>query len=418
MTRFQCLGGDCEATCCGGGVIPVTERTHRRLKLLAEADPEATELLARGIELGGAGTDYARIRFLESGDCSMRDERGLCRVHTRFGHAELFEVCATYPRYASDIDDDVELFGTLACPEVARLALLSDDGFELAHLTLDAAPRLLRNRFTTEKPYFKPFKQIRAAFVQLLSAPGLSLAEKLFALLWLSDKLKGVLFEGCAPVPPLQLEQALAALSEAEVLAQLARSYRALNLDGALPIAVVVAVLRPPAGARRGAQTEAFDAMWRTVRARYGDAVRPGGVASDAELREVWLKYRALAAAMPAAVSGRVELLLTRFAVNHVLTTPHMLAANLFDYAYDLAVRVACLSFLLHTRLHDFAGSDAELDRQIIESTYGFVRTIEHGDLPSELKKLLRAQGLDGLAHAVCFLALWPIKGESSPRAP
>jgi lysine-N-methylase len=414
MTRFQCLGGECEATCCGGGGIPVTEGTHRRLQLLAQGDIQASQLLERGIEPTPGGPDHARIHFLENGECSMRDERGLCRVHTRFGHAELFEVCATYPRYASDIDDDVELFGTLACPEVARLALLADDGFELAHLTLDAAPRILRNRFTTDKPYFKPFKQVRAAFVQLLSAAGHTLPEKLFAMLWLSDKLKGVLYAGCSPVPPLELDKALSALGETDVLAQLSRNYRSLNLDGALPISVAIAVLRPPAGVRHGAQTEAFDAMWRTIQACYGDALAPGGVATDAELRDVWRRYAALAAGVSEGVSRRLELLLTRYAINHTLTTPHMLSANLFEHAYDLVVRLACLSFLLHSRLHDFVGSDAELDRQIVEATYSFVRTIEHGDLPRELKKLLHAQGIDGLAHAVCFLALWPIRGGSS----
>jgi lysine-N-methylase len=418
MTRFRCLGGECEATCCGGGVIPVTEKTHRRLTVLATGDAAASALLAQGIELTPGGPEHGRIRFLDSGDCSMRDERGLCRVHTRFGHAELFEVCATYPRYASEIDDDIELFGSLACPEVARLALLADDGFELSPLTIDAAPRVLRNRFTTDTPYFRPFKQVRAAFVQLLSVPSHTLAEKLFAMLWLSDKLKGVLYEGCAPIPPLELEKALAAPAEPQVLEQLARNYRSLSLDGVLPISVVVAVLRPPPHARRGAQTEAFDALWAALERRYGRAVAPGGSASEAELRGVWLSYRELASRVPGATAERLELLLTRFAINHVLTTPHMLAANLFEYAYDLVVRLACLCFLLHTRSSDVASSAAELDRQIIETIYGFVRTIEHAELPSELRKMLHEQGIDGLAHAVCFLALWPVKAGSSRPAP
>jgi len=418
MTRFQCLGSDCEATCCGGGVIPVTEARHRRLKVLAQGDREASALLSRGIELTPGGPEHARIHFLESGECSMRDERGLCRIHTRFGHDELFEVCATYPRYASEIDDDIELFGSLACPEVARLALLADDGFELSQLMLDAAPRVLRNRFTTEKPYFKPFKQVRAAFVQLLSAPSQPLPEKLFAALWLSDKLKGVLYEGCAPILPLQLEKTLSALAEPAVLAQLSSNYRALELDGALPVSAVVAVLRPPVETRHGAQTAAFDALWRTVRARFGDAVAPGGTATDAELREVWLRYRELRRKVSYAATQRVELCLTRYAVNHVLTTPHMLSANLFAYAYDLVVQLACLSFLLHTRLAEFSGSEAELDRQIVETTYAFVRTVDHADLPRELEKLLQQQGIDGLAHAVCFLALWPLRAESIRPAP
>jgi lysine-N-methylase len=418
MTRFQCLGGDCEATCCGGGVIPVSDKTHRRLTVLAEGDVEASALLARGIEPTPNGPDHARIRFLPSGDCSMRDEHGLCRVHTRFGHAELFEVCATYPRYASEIDDEIELFGTLACPEVARLALLADDAFELAHLTLDAAPRLLRNRFTTDQPYFKPFKQVRGAFVQLLATRGQTLPEKLFAMLWLADKLKGVLYAGCAPVPALRLETTLSALSQPEVLAQLSSSFRALDLDGALPISIIVAVLRPPPEPRRGAQTEGFDAMWRGVQERYGSAVAPGGVASDAEVREIGRHYRELCARVSPAARLRIEQCLTRYGVNHLLTTPHMLSANLFDYAYDLVVRLASLCFLLNTRLAEFQGGDAELDRQIVEATYSFVRTVEHADMPHELEKLLHEQGLDGLAHAVCFLALLPFTAASIRPAP
>jgi lysine-N-methylase len=128
MMRFRCLAGDCEATCCGGGIIPVQESNHRRLKVLAQGDAAATELLESGIQLTPEGPAFAKIRFSASGECSMRDAAGLCKVHARFGHEALFEVCATYPRYASEVDEDVELFGTLACPEVSRLGL---DG--LAH---------------------------------------------------------------------------------------------------------------------------------------------------------------------------------------------------------------------------------------------------------------------------------------------
>ena len=154
--------------------------------------------------------------------------------------------------------------------------------------------------------------------------------------------------------------------------------------------------------------------MWREVQARYGSAVAPGGVASDAELQEIWRRYRELRARVPEPAAGRLELCLTRFGVNHVLTTPHMLAVDLFEYAYDLVVRLACLGFLLNTRLADFAGSDAELDRQIVEATYCFVRTVEHADLPSALKKLLHQQRIDGLAHAVCFLSLFAVNAGSS----
>lgn len=407
MTRFRCLAGDCEATCCGGGAIPVEESTHRHLTLLAQGDRAALDLLEHGIERTPGGPDFAHIRFLESGDCSMRDERGLCRVHARFGHQALFEVCATYPRYASEVDDAIELFGTLACPEVARLALLADDAFELSRLALTEAPRVLRNRFNTTEPYFKPFKAVRSALVRLISEPGYALPEKLFVMLWMADKLKGVLHRGCGPVSPMEMDKALAALSEPEILGGLAASYRGLALDGALPCAILIASLSPPKEPRHGAQTEQFDAIWREVEAHYGAAVAPGNTPSEAELRAIWTRYGELYATVPREANERVDLCLLRYAVNHVLTTPYMLSGNVFEYAYELVVRLACLRFLLTTRFAGFEGSAAEVDQRIVQATFSFVRSVEHSDWPGALRATLHAQHLDGLAHAACFLALW-----------
>ena len=145
MTRFRCLAGDCEATCCGGWGIAVEPSANRRLKLLAKGDLALGQLLERGIELTPDGPDHARLRFLPSGDCSMLDDAGLCSIQAKFGHAALFDVCAAYPRYANEVDGELELFGTLSCPEVARLALLADDGFDVVTVELDEPPRKLRN---------------------------------------------------------------------------------------------------------------------------------------------------------------------------------------------------------------------------------------------------------------------------------
>jgi lysine-N-methylase len=406
MTRFRCLAGDCEATCCGGGQIPVQESTHRRLTVLAAGDSEALALVESGIELTPGGPAFGKIRFLESGECTLRDEQGLCRVHKRFGHEALFEVCATYPRYASEVDDGLELFGTLACPEVSRLALLADDGFELAHLTLDEAPRVFRNRFRTDKPYFKPFKAVRGALVQLICEPSYALGEKLFVMLWMGDKLRPVLHAGAGEVSAAELDKALRALSDPQVLGALSASYRGLALDAALPTSVIVSLLVPPVEPRRGAQTEQFDAIWREMRDRYGEALAPGRSLSESDAAGVWARYRALRTGLPSWVRQRVDTCLTRYAMNHLLTTPYMLSANLFEYVYDLVVRVASLDFLLSSRLSAFTGAADELDRRIVEVVFSFVRTVEHADLPNELRKLLDQQGLNGLAHAVCFLAL------------
>jgi lysine-N-methylase len=404
MTRFRCLASDCEATCCGGGAVPVERSTHRRLTLLAEGDVAATELLTQGIELLPQGPDYARLRFLESGDCSMLDGAGLCRVQSKFGHDALFDVCATYPRYMSEVDGEVELFGTLSCPEVARLALLADDGFEQDDVTLEEAPRKLRNRFRTDEAYFKPFWLVRARVVQLLANSDLALSEKLFVTLWMADKLRSVLHAGCKSVPAAELEAALGALNEPRVLAALTASFRGLVLEGWLPLSVILRALPPHSRARRGAQTERFDQLLVEVWSSYG--VATSAPPSDAELGTVWERYLLRAALVESATKARVDVCLTRYAINHLATTPYMLSESIFSYAYDLVVRVAALRFFLTARLAGFRGSPSEVDARIVEVTYAFVRAVEHAEILVKLQKALEAQGLGGLAHAVCFLAL------------
>ncbi|RYZ09426.1 MAG: hypothetical protein EOO73_03775 [Myxococcales bacterium] len=403
MTRFRCLAGDCEATCCGGGTIPVEESSHRRLTVLADGDSGALELIERGIERTPGGPDFARIRFDEAGECSLRDSAGLCKVHQRFGHAALFAVCATYPRYASKVDDDVELFGTLACPEVARLALLAEDAFELAHFTLEEPPRVFRNQFETQQPYHRSYKAVRAALVRLIGEPAYTLTEKLFVMLWIADKLKGVLRQGAPSVPPAELDQALGVLSQPEVLTSLAASFRALDLDGGLAFSVITASLRPPPEPRRGTQTAGFDAIWLNVVARCGEALAPGSTPTEAELSEAWSRYARLAAELPKASDARIDLLLARYLANHLLTTPYMLSSSLLDYVYDLVVHAASLRFLLVTELD----AETNLDAQVVRVTYCFIRAVEHSAGPAALRQALRAQGLDGLPHAVGFLALW-----------
>jgi lysine-N-methylase len=416
MTRFRCLASDCEATCCGGGSVPVEQSTHRRLTLLAEGDADAQALLAQGVELlpqapssaSDPGQEFARLRFLPSGGCSMLDSAGLCRVQSKFGHDALFDVCVTYPRYVNEVDGDAELFGALSCPEVARLALLSEDGFEHELVELSEAPRKLRNRFSTERPYFQPYRLVHAALVRLLGEPGFSLSEKLFVALWIADQLRKVLHARCSSVPTAELQAVLGALGGPGVVPQLAATYRGLKIDAGLPLAVIWYTLPPAAHDRPGAQTERFDAMIRQVWATYGRAPAAGASteASEEQLRELWAHYVDARAAVPGKVQARIDTCLSRYATNHLLTTPYMLNESLFAYAYELVIRVAILRFLLQTRLSAFAGTPAELDAHIVEVIYSFVRGVDHAELLSQVQRLLDAQSMSGLPHALCFLAV------------
>jgi hypothetical protein len=360
MTRFNCLAGECEATCCAAGRVPAERDGHVRLKLLTENQPALRAQIDDFVELTPEGPGYGRLRFTDKGRCTMLEDSGLCGIHARFGPAALFDTCSTYPRYFNQVDDEVELYGSLSCPEIARLALLVDDGFETEQSPLGEPPRLFRNRFRSDSPYFAPYRQVRDALSLLLREPGHGLNEKLFVLLWASDKLRPVLHAGTGPVALPVLQSVLGALSEPQVLDALAASFRGLSLDPRLPRSVLVQVLG-------------------------GVDPAPHSVSENA--------------------AARVEVCLGRFVQNHLLTTPYMLYENLFEFARDLVLRVAMLRFLLDQSLAGFAGTPAELDQQIVAVTFAFARRVEHSSILLQLRQALDEQGLSSFAHAVCFLA-------------
>lgn len=371
MTRFRCLGGACEDTCCAGWTVPIDEPTHRRLKVLAAAEPMALQLLEEGIELTPNGSSFGRLKFGASGRCRMLDDTGLCGIHARLGTDALFDVCVTYPRYYSDVDGELELFGTVSCPEIARLCLLEEDSLELERTLEATRPRKLRNQFTSQSPYFRAFALVRAAFVELLSTPGPTLAEKSFALLWVAGKLGVVVHAQTTSLASDELTGALRALLEPRLVDELTASYRALELDGRLALSVIQSSLGEPA---------------------VGDPAA------------AWTEHVRRRAEVEDAALARLDECLTRYAINHLYTTPYMLSSSLPAYARDLTWRTAVLRYLLQRGLSGFKGSPAEIDRRVVEVVYRFGRRIEHSPLFDELGRLLEEQGLDTFAHTVGFL--------------
>lgn len=372
MTRFRCLGGDCEDTCCQGWTVPIDEPTHRRLKVLATNEPLAEQMLSRGIELTPRGPHFGRLRFDESDHCAMLDDSGLCGLHARLGPDALFDVCMTYPRYFNEVDGELELFGTVSCPEVARLLLFGEDSLTLERAQGQAAPRKLRNQLKTEQPYYQPFVMVRSAFAELLALPDYATCEKLFALLWIASKLSEIVHAGAKSMPNAELGKALAAMLAPELVSSVIASYRRLGLDGSLALSVLTSAL----------------------------AEAPA--TSDAA--ESWRDYAARRARVATAAQQRIDSCLARYAQNHVYTTPYMLHDSLFAFARDLTWRVAMLRYQLHEALVDFDGDAAAIDRRIVEVVYRFGRRAEHSELFARVAEQLASQQLDSFAHTVCFL--------------
>lgn len=127
VTAFRCIGPDCPDSCCVGWDMPSDSRQQ------ALCAAHAPELLA------AIDPDTRTILRSPTGDCSQLD-RGLCRIHARYGSDFLSDSCHFYPRILRDNDAGACMSANLSCPEIARLVLESPDPFALAEATLERMP--------------------------------------------------------------------------------------------------------------------------------------------------------------------------------------------------------------------------------------------------------------------------------------
>lgn len=179
VTRFHCLQDACPDTCCAGLTIPVEPATVTRLEQEFAASPEGVELRG-GLEPTPEGTVLAK----RSGGACRYLEGGLCALQRRFGEQVLPGACSTFPRVPQRVSGALEVTGSLACPELARLALLADDGLEWEAFEPERLPRPAP---TDDVPGDEP---LRAAMLNLLDNGELPLASRVVTLAHLAHEVR------------------------------------------------------------------------------------------------------------------------------------------------------------------------------------------------------------------------------------
>ena len=130
--RFQCLGSDCEDTCCNGWGVIVDHETYEKYQ-----DPQAGRVAAGAltelVEINPASIsprDHAKMRLVETHCCALSD--GLCSIQQTLGEPLISDMCSSFPRVLNATGGGVERSLHLSCPEAARLALSGWDAMELS----------------------------------------------------------------------------------------------------------------------------------------------------------------------------------------------------------------------------------------------------------------------------------------------
>jgi len=135
LTRFKCLGADCEDTCCKGWNMQLDTITQTRWR---EKAPDLFESVT------GEG-EAAIMRRDPKTDYCIKFEGGLCGIQRAHGEDYLGDACYLYPRAVRALGDQVSMTATLSCPEIARLTLFEDGAMDETRATASRLPQSLHD---------------------------------------------------------------------------------------------------------------------------------------------------------------------------------------------------------------------------------------------------------------------------------
>jgi lysine-N-methylase len=230
LGRFQCIGPACEDHCCAGwggiDVDPPTAEAYRQLTV--EGDQRIWRLNLIGQlqpnpeAWPDEGWPAALIPLAQNTPCPFFGDDRLCAIQGAVGEELLPSTCDTFPRQATVVDDRTDLAGRFSCPEIVRLALLTEDAF--APETVEADRRLAeRGRFWIDRPWTdrpeegdprRQYHLVRARIMALLQRRDATLAARMLALGMALGALDGAGFRaGDVESTFEQAEQRLPALA-------------------------------------------------------------------------------------------------------------------------------------------------------------------------------------------------------------
>jgi len=135
LEEFQCLGSECEDTCCKGWNMQL-DPPHKALY-----EKEQPALLKAVDEFDG----HPIMKRDEETDFCVKFDDGLCGIHSALGEKFLGDACFFFPRSVRQYGREDVMSAAFSCPEVVRLAAKRPDAFALTDAQYDRLPYEVKN---------------------------------------------------------------------------------------------------------------------------------------------------------------------------------------------------------------------------------------------------------------------------------
>ncbi|MBN8464948.1 flagellin lysine-N-methylase [Corallococcus exiguus] len=442
MARFRCIAEACEDTCCAGLTVPISESRWSLLRQKVADTPDEARVAALITPNpdGATGQQAGILGKRADGHCAFLDEAKLCSLQRRYGEAVLPDGCSVFPRVLTRWGAQVEMAGSLACPETARLCLLAEDALVREPVPEEQAlrPQVARQVAAGDDAWTAHADTVREAMLRLLARREVPFAARLYALgrmaLALGDfyfpgttafassageasrhpsasdasasEVRGAMTgsapdasEARAELAEARLARVLRDYESTDTLASLSAQLDALELPGGPWAGICGAVLRSREAA---VSSPRFLSLMSAVRASYGGA--------DTHPDQAWELHAARRSALESLHGERVHQYFLHHALNHVLRHPFTEAESLLNAVFLLVLRASVVRWVLlgHpavVALLEAPGTpEAALDAAAVEAFQVVAKHVEQAPSFLDFARGLAGEGPETFARLLILV--------------
>ncbi|WP_199749794.1 flagellin lysine-N-methylase [Corallococcus sp. AB038B] len=470
MARFRCIAEACEDTCCAGLTVPISESRWSLLRQKVAGTPDEARVAAliNPNPDGASGQQAGILGKRADGHCAFLDEAKLCSLQRRYGEAVLPDGCSVFPRVLTRWGAQVEMAGSLACPETARLCLLAEDALVREPVPEEQAlrPQVARQVAAGDDAWTAHADTVREAMLRLLNRREIPFAARLYALGRMALDLGDFYFPGTtafassageesrhpsasdasepeirepmaataldasasswrphaseASAPPVHEPVAAAALDESETRAEAAEARLAHVLreyestDTLASLSAQLEALELPGGPWAGI----CGAVLRSREAAVSSPrflslmsdVRASYGGADTHPDQAWELHAARRSALESLHGERVHQYFLHHALNHVLRHPFTEAESLLNSVFLLVLRASVVRWVLlgHpavVALLEAPGMpEAALDAAAVEAFQVVAKHVEQAPSFLDFAKGLAGEGPETFARLLILV--------------
>lgn len=423
MKHFECIGSDCEYTCCSGWSITVNQAKYKTIKKLMDSSKAQREKFRASFQRIrkplSSENDYAMLALTDERRCSQLNEDNLCNLYCDFGEATLPYTCATYPRTINYmVGERVELSASLSCPEAARLCLFKDDAMSLTNSDDSILPSKKISPFRTLHPeqhtqYSRYLDSVRSFIIEQLGNTSYPLRTRLFMVTYFCEHTKERYHYNSHEDPTNALAELIDQLSASSMQDALHDQFSQLEIPQQIGLLLVSIISIHPA---EGHQNDDYrNLLTRITQHHLPETADTLVLDQEEQQQQLWQIYGQRKAVLEQHFTDTLDLAFTNYCANYWFKEWYTSEKDLTVHQRKLLIRVALLRFLIYchpsldTIVHKNEAPSTEeqqqLEKVIIEVVTMTSRALDHNRSSIQnIEDRLNEFNMNSLAHIMLLI--------------